>query len=166
MIAFWMMTGLAAALAALLVLSGARRGADPAAGAETQAGSREIEELDRLKARGLLDDTLVVWGGEFGRTVYCQGKLTRDQYGRDHHPRCFTIWMAGGGSKPGTVYGSTDDFSYNIAENPVSVHDLQATLLHLLGIDHEKLTYLFEGRLRRLTDVGGQNNLAERLVRG
>ncbi len=108
-----------------------------------------------LKRRGLLKDTLVVWGGEFGRTAYSQGKLTATDYGRDHHPRCFTVWMAGGGAKPGTVYGATDDFSYNIAENPVSVHDLQATMLHLLGIDHEKLTYKFQGRYYRLTDVHG-----------
>jgi len=94
-----------------------------------------------LKQRGLLDDTLVVWGGEFGRTVYCQGTLTETDYGRDHHPRCFTIWMAGGGIKPGITYGSTDDFSYNITENPVHVHDVHATLLGCLGIDHTKLTY-------------------------
>jgi hypothetical protein len=108
-----------------------------------------------LKQRGLLDDTLVVWGGEFGRTVYCQGTLTETDYGRDHHPRCFTIWMAGGGIKPGTTYGATDDFSYNITENPVHVHDLHATLLHCLGIDHTKLTYKFQGRHFRLTDVHG-----------
>ena len=93
-----------------------------------------------LKNRGMLDDTLVVWGGEFGRTVYCQGRLTATEYGRDHHPRCFTMWMAGGGVKPGIVYGSTDDYGYNIAENPVHVHDLQATILHCLGIDHTRLT--------------------------
>ncbi|HYZ85133.1 MAG TPA: DUF1501 domain-containing protein [Bryobacteraceae bacterium] len=109
-----------------------------------------------LADRGLLDDTLVVWGGEFGRTVYCQGKLTADDYGRDHHPRCFTIWMAGGGIKPGVTYGSTDDFSYNITENPVHVHDLHATILHCLGIDHTKLTYKFQGRHFRLTDVHGR----------
>lgn len=108
-----------------------------------------------LKNKGLLKDTLVVWGGEFGRTAYSQGKLTASNYGRDHHPRCFTIWMAGGGAKPGTVYGATDDFSYSVTENPVSVHDLQATLLHLLGIDHEKLTFKFQGRYYRLTDVHG-----------
>ncbi len=111
--------------------------------------------IQDLKQRGLLDDTLVVWGGEFGRTSYCQGKLTRDNYGRDHHPRCFSLWMAGGGIKPGITYGATDDFSYNIVENPVHVHDLHATLLHLLGIDHEKLTYFFQGRHFRLTDVHG-----------
>jgi arylsulfatase A-like enzyme len=109
-----------------------------------------------LKERGLLDDTLVVWGGEFGRTVYCQGKLTPEDYGRDHHPRCFTVWMAGGGVKPGVTYGTTDDFSYNVTENPVHVHDLHATILHSLGIDHTKLTYKFQGRHYRLTDVHGR----------
>ena len=109
-----------------------------------------------LKQRGLLDDTLVVWGGEFGRTIYCQGKLTADNYGRDHHPRCFTMWMAGGGVKPGLVHGATDDFCYNVAADGVHVHDLHATLLQLLGIDHERLTYKFQGRHFRLTDVHGQ----------
>jgi arylsulfatase A-like enzyme len=109
-----------------------------------------------LRQRGLLDDTLVVWGGEFGRTVYCQGTLTADNYGRDHHPRCFTIWMAGGGVKAGTSYGETDDFSYNIERDPVHVHDLHATMLHLLGIDHKKLTFKFQGRHHRLTDVHGE----------
>jgi hypothetical protein len=123
-----------------------------------------------LKQRGLLEDTLVIWGGEFGRTCYSQGKLTRDNYGRDHHPRCFSIWMAGGGVKPGLTYGRTDDYSYNIVDadgqvlNPdksrpapgaVHVHDLQATILHLLGIDHQQLTYLHQGRRFRLTDVHG-----------
>ena len=108
-----------------------------------------------LKRRGLLDDTLVVWGGEFGRTVYCQGKLTETDYGRDHHPRCFTIWMAGGGVKPGMTYGETDDFSYNIAADPVHVHDLHATILHTLGVDHTRLTFKFQGRHFRLTDVHG-----------
>lgn len=111
--------------------------------------------LQDLKQRGMLDDTLVVWGGEFGRTVYCQGRLTATEYGRDHHPRCFTVWMAGGGVKPGMVYGETDDFSYNIVKDPVHVHDFQATLLHLLGVDHTKLTYKFQGRHFRLTDVHG-----------
>lgn len=106
-----------------------------------------------LKARGMLDDTLVVWGGEFGRTIYCQGNLTRENYGRDHHPRCFTIWMAGGGIKPGIVYGETDDFSYNIVENPVHIHDLNATILHCLGIDHRRLSYKFQGLDMRLTGV-------------
>jgi uncharacterized protein (DUF1501 family) len=109
-----------------------------------------------LKQRGLLDDTLVVWGGEFGRTVYCQGQLTETNYGRDHHPRCFSIWLAGGGIKPGVVYGDTDDFSYNITSNPVHVHDLQATMLHCLGIDHERLTFKHQGRYYRLTDVHGE----------
>jgi len=108
-----------------------------------------------LKERGLLEDTLVVWGGEFGRTVYSQGKLTADDYGRDHHPRCFTIWMAGGGIKPGLTYGATDDFCYNIVRDPVDVHDLHATILRTLGIDHTKLTYKFQGRHFRLTDVKG-----------
>lgn len=107
-----------------------------------------------LKQRGLLDETLVIWGGEFGRTNYCQGLLTRDNYGRDHHPRCFTVWMAGGGIKPG-VYGETDDFGYNIAQNPVHVHDFHATILALMGIDHEKLTFRHLGRRYRLTDVAG-----------
>ena len=109
-----------------------------------------------LKQRGLLEDTLVVWGGEFGRTVYCQGRLTADDYGRDHHPRCFTIWLAGGGIKPGISYGETDDYCYNIARDPVHVHDLHATILQCLGIDHEKLTYKFQGRYYRLTDVHGE----------
>jgi len=109
-----------------------------------------------LKQRGLLEDTLVIWGGEFGRTSFSQGQLTRDNYGRDHHPRCFSMWMAGGGIKPGTVYGETDDFSYNIANNGVHVHDFQATLLHLLGIDHERLTFKHQGRRYRLTDVHGR----------
>ena len=108
-----------------------------------------------LKQRGMLDDTLVVWGGEFGRTVYCQGKLTRTNYGRDHHPRCFTMWMAGGGIKPGLSHGETDDYCYNIVKDPVHIHDLQATILHCLGIDHKKLTFKFQGRHFRLTDVHG-----------
>lgn len=109
-----------------------------------------------LKRRGLLDDTLVIWGGEFGRTVYSQGKLTADDYGRDHHPRCFTMWMAGAGVKPGISYGETDDFSYNIVKDSVHVHDFQATLMHLMGVDHERLTYKFQGRRFRLTDVHGK----------
>ena len=108
-----------------------------------------------LKQRGLLDETLVVWGGEFGRTIYCQGDLTKDNYGRDHHPRCFTVWMAGGGIKSGITFGATDEFSYNIAENPVHVQDLNATILHCLGIDHKRLTFKFQGRHHRLTDVHG-----------
>lgn len=109
-----------------------------------------------LKQRGLLDETLVIWGGEFGRTNYSQGVLTDTNYGRDHHPRCFSIWMAGGGIKPGMVYGETDDFGYNITEKPVHVHDFQATILHLLGINHEQLTYKYQGRRFRLTDVHGE----------
>lgn len=108
-----------------------------------------------LKQRGLLEDTLVIWAGEFGRTVYCQGELTDTNYGRDHHGRCFTLWMAGGGVKAGMSYGSSDDFGYNVAENPVHIHDLNATLMHLLGVDHERLTYRFQGRDFRLTDVAG-----------
>jgi hypothetical protein len=108
-----------------------------------------------LKSRGMLDDTLVIWGGEFGRTVYCQGPLTRDDYGRDHHPRCFTMWLAGGGIKSGMTYGETDDFCYNIARDPLHIYDLHATMLHLLGIDHLKLNYKFQGRYFRLTDVHG-----------
>ncbi len=108
-----------------------------------------------LKQRGLLDDTLIVWGGEFGRTVYCQGKLTPGNYGRDHHPRCFTMWFAGGGMKHGAVIGRTDDFGYNIVADPIHVHDIQATILNTLGIDHERLTFKFQGRRFRLTDVAG-----------
>jgi hypothetical protein len=109
-----------------------------------------------LKQRGLLDDTLVVWGGEFGRTVFSQGKLTDVNYGRDHHPRNFCMWVAGGGTKRGAVVGETDDFSYNVVSDPVSVFDLQATILHLMGIDHTRLTYRFQGRDFRLTDVHGE----------
>lgn len=108
-----------------------------------------------LKQRGLLDETLVIWGGEFGRTNYCQGALTKENYGRDHHPRSFTIWMAGGGVKPGIVYGETDEFGYNVAKDPVHVHDFQATTLGLMGLDHEKLIYKHLGRRYRLTDVHG-----------
>lgn len=111
--------------------------------------------LNDLKQRGMLDDTLVIWGGEFGRTNYCQGKYNEKNFGRDHHGRCFSMWMAGGGIKPGSVYGTTDDFSYNIQENPVHIHDFHATLLHLLGIDHENLTHRYQGRYFRLTDVHG-----------
>ena len=111
--------------------------------------------ISDLKQRGLLQDTLVIWGGEFGRTVYSQGKLTESNYGRDHHPRCFTMWMAGGGVKGGAVIGETDDFSYNVVSDPVHVHDIQATILHCLGVDHTKLTFLFQGRHFRLTDVSG-----------
>jgi hypothetical protein len=118
-----------------------------------QASAALIKDL---KQRGLLDETLVIWGGEFGRTAYSQGDISKNNFGRDHHPRCFSLWMAGGGVKPGLVLGKTDDFGYNILEDPVSVHDLHATILHLLGIDHEKLTYRSEGRDFRLTDVSGQ----------
>jgi hypothetical protein len=108
-----------------------------------------------LKQRGLLEDTLVIWGGEFGRTVYSQGKLTADNHGRDHHGRCFTMFLAGGGVRPGISYGETDDYCYNIVRDPVHVHDLNATILHLLGIEHTRLTYRFQGRDFRLTDVHG-----------
>jgi uncharacterized protein (DUF1501 family) len=136
--------------------------------AETDQASAALV-LD-LKQRGMLDDTLVVWGGEFGRTSYSQGALTAIDYGRDHHPRCFTIWLAGGGVKPGFTYGRTDDYGYNLADaegNPISptkdkftpgivhVHDLQATILHLLGVDHTQLTFKYQGRHYRLTDVHG-----------
>jgi len=109
-----------------------------------------------LAQRGMLEDTLVIWGGEFGRTVYCQGHLTATDYGRDHHGRCFTMWMAGGGIRPGITYGETDDYCYNVVKDPVHVHDLQATILHCLGIDHKRLTYRFQGRDFRLTDVAGE----------
>lgn len=109
-----------------------------------------------LKQRGLLDDTLVIWGGEFGRTSYCQGKLEADNFGRDHHPRCFTMWMAGGGAKPGHIHGETDEYSYNISHDPVHIHDLHATILHMLGVNHELLTYRYQGREFRLTDVHGE----------
>lgn len=109
-----------------------------------------------LKQRGLLDDTLVVWGGEFGRTNYSQGKLTPDMYGRNHHPRCFTVFMAGAGIKKGITYGQTDEFGYNIVEYPVHVQDFQATMLHLMGIDHEQMIFKHQGRRYRLTDVAGK----------
>ena len=129
---------------------------------------RQAEDVDQgtaalimdLKQRGLLEDTLVIWGGEFGRTNYCQGRLTDTDYGRDHHPRSFTIFMAGGGIKPGFTYGETDDFGYNIVKDPMHVHDLQATLLHQFGIDHEKMIYKTQGRRFRLTDVAGEVNRA------
>jgi hypothetical protein len=124
---------------------------------------RQCKETDQptaglikdLKQRGLLEDTLVIWGGEFGRTNYSQGALTPTDYGRDHHPKCFTLFMAGAGVKKGMVYGSTDDFGYNIAQNPVHIHDFQATLMHLMGVDHERLIYKHQGRRFRLTDVSG-----------
>jgi uncharacterized protein (DUF1501 family) len=112
--------------------------------------------LADLKQRGLLEETLVVWGGEFGRTTYSQGKLEAKNYGRDHHGRCFTIWMAGGGIKPGFTFGETDDYCYSVVKDPVHVHDLNATILHCLGIDHTRLTYRFQGRYYRLTDVHGE----------
>jgi hypothetical protein len=112
--------------------------------------------IQDLKQRGLLDDTLIVWSGEFGRTAYCQGGLRKENYGRDHHGRCFSLMMAGGGVNAGTTYGETDDYCYNVASNPVHVHDLNATLLHLLGIDHQRLTFRQQGRDYRLTDVHGQ----------
>jgi len=125
--------------------------------------SNQARETDRasaalvsdLKQRGMLDDTLVIWGGEFGRTNYCQGKLNPNNFGRDHHPRCFSLWMAGGGVNAGTSYGQTDPYCYNVAEDGVHVHDLHATILHLLGIDHERLTFKHQGRNYRLTDVHG-----------
>lgn len=112
--------------------------------------------INDLKQRGMLQDTLVIWGGEFGRTIYCQGGLTKTNYGRDHHPRCYTKWMAGGGIQGGVVYGETDDFSYNVQENPVHIHDLNATMLHCLGVNHEQLTFKHQGRQFRLTDVHGK----------
>jgi hypothetical protein len=118
-----------------------------------QASAALVQDL---KQRGLLDDTLVIWGGEFGRTSFCQGKLTPEAFGRDHHPTAYSIWMAGGGIRPGIVYGETDDFAHNIVKDKVHVHDFQATLLHLMGIDHEQFTYKSQGRRYRLTDVAGE----------
>jgi uncharacterized protein (DUF1501 family) len=118
--------------------------------------------VNDLAQRGLLDDTLVVWGGEFGRTVYCQGALTKDNYGRDHHGRCFSMWMAGAGVRGGNVIGETDDFAYNITKDPVHIHDLNATILHLMGVDHTRLTYRYQGRDFRLTDVEG--NVVRKLL--
>lgn len=109
-----------------------------------------------LKQRGMLDDTLVVWGGEFGRTVYSQGKIEKTDYGRDHHGRCYSVWMAGGGIKGGTVYGETDDYCYNVVRDPVHIHDLNTTILHCLGVDHTRLTFRFQGRDYRLTDIHGE----------
>jgi len=119
--------------------------------------------IQDLKQRGMLKDTLVVWGGEFGRTVYSQGTLTEENYGRDHHPRCFSIWMAGGGVKPGMSYGETDDYSYNVTKDAMDVHDLHATILRCLGVDHTKLTFKFQGRHFRLTDVHG--NVVKELLK-
>jgi uncharacterized protein (DUF1501 family) len=118
-----------------------------------QASAALVEDLAE---RGMLEDTLVVWGGEFGRTAYCQGRMTNDDYGRDHHPRCFSMWMAGGGVKRGHVHGETDEFGYNVQRGGVHVHDLHATMLHLLGVDHERQTYAFQGRRYRLTDIAGR----------
>jgi hypothetical protein len=114
-----------------------------------------------LKQRGLFDDTLIIWGGEFGRTIYSQGGLSKENYGRDHHPRCFSMWMAGGGSKGGTVYGTTDEFSYNIVENPVHIRDFHATVLHLLGRDHRRFTYRHQGLDQRLTGVEESRVISE-----
>jgi uncharacterized protein (DUF1501 family) len=125
----------------------------PAQCRETDQASAAL--VEDLKQRGMLEDTLVIWGGEFGRTNYCQGKLTATDFGRDHHPKCFTMWMAGGGIKPGYTHGETDEYGYNIVADPVHIHDLHATLLHQLGIDHERLTFKFQGRRFRLTDVHG-----------
>jgi uncharacterized protein (DUF1501 family) len=123
---------------------------------------RDVDQACRglildLKQRGLLDETLVVWGGEFGRTVYCQGELSRTNYGRDHHPRCYTMWMAGGGVRGGVVHGETDDFSYNIVRDPVHIRDLNATILQLMGVDHHRLTYNFQGLDQRLTGTEEAN---------
>jgi uncharacterized protein (DUF1501 family) len=120
--------------------------------------------INDLKARGLLDSTLIIWGGEFGRTIYSQGGLTKDNYGRDHHPRCFTMWLAGGGVKGGTAYGQTDDFSYNIVENPVHVRDLHATILHLLGIDHRRFTSKWQGVDMRLTGVDAEAQVVKDIL--
>jgi uncharacterized protein (DUF1501 family) len=124
-----------------------------------QASAALVQDL---KQKGLLEDTIVIWGGEFGRTTYSQGEITNTTYGRDHHPRCYSLWVAGGGFKAGQTIGKTDDFAYNVAEDPVHVHDFHATMLHNLGIDHTKLTYRFEGRDYRLTDVSG--NIFKKLL--
>ena len=128
---------------------------------EMELQARDVDQASAalildLKQRGMLDDTLVIWGGEFGRTNYCQGPFRADNYGRDHHPRAFSIWMAGGGVKPGLVYGETDEFGYKIVRDPVHVHDFHATILHLMGLNHEMLTYKYQGRRFRLTDVAGR----------
>ncbi|MEY3277414.1 MAG: hypothetical protein RL153_2682 [Verrucomicrobiota bacterium] len=128
-------------------------------GIRNQAGQTDKPSaalIRDLEQRGMLDETLVIWGGEFGRTAYSQGDISKNSFGRDHHPRCYSMWFAGGGIKPGVVIGETDDFGYNIVRDPVSVHDLHATLLHLLGIEHKRLTYRFEGRDYRLTDIHGE----------
>jgi uncharacterized protein (DUF1501 family) len=120
--------------------------------------------IQDLKARGMFDDTLIIWGGEFGRTIYSQGGLTKDNYGRDHHPRCFTMWLAGGGIKGGTIYGQTDEFSYNIVENPVHVRDFHATLLHLLGIQHDRFTFKWQGVDMRLTGVDQEATVVKEIL--
>ena len=120
--------------------------------------------IQDLKKRGMLDDTLVIWGGEFGRTIYSQGGLSKANYGRDHHPRCYTMWMAGGGARPGMVYGETDDFSYNIVKDPCHIHDFHATVLQLLGFDHERFTYKYQGLDQRLTGVEPAKVIKELLV--
>jgi hypothetical protein len=117
-----------------------------------------------LKQRGLLEDTLVIWGGEFGRTVYCQGELTRESYGRDHHPRCSAVWLAGAGIRPGIVYGETDDFSYNVVENEVPLRNLHATILHLFGLDPERLTFQHAGLAEKLTGVGAPAEIVQGLL--
>ena len=131
--------------------------------------ARDIDQpiaalLTELKQRGLLDETLILWGGEFGRTVYCQGELTQTNYGRDHHPRCYTMWMAGAGVRGGTAYGETDDFSYNIVRDPVHIRDINATILHLMGVDHKRLIYTFQGLDQRLTGVEEANPVKGILV--
>jgi uncharacterized protein (DUF1501 family) len=136
---------------------------------EMRAQSKAVDQaqaalIKDLRRRGLLDETIVVWGGEFGRTVYSQGDLSETNYGRDHHPRCFSMWVAGGGFQPGISLGKTDDYGYNIVERPIEVHDLHATMLHLLGFDHEKLVYPFQGRDYRLTDVSGK--VVQEIVKG
>ena len=129
-------------------------GALPGKAREVDQGAAAL--VTDLKQRGLLDDTIVIWGGEFGRTSYSQGEIKKDSFGRDHHPRCFTVWVAGGGFRRGCVHGETDDFGYNVVKDGVHVHDFHATMLRLMGIDHERLTYRFQGRDYRLTDVGGE----------
>jgi uncharacterized protein (DUF1501 family) len=120
--------------------------------------------IQDLKNKGLFDSTLIIWGGEFGRTIYSQGGLTAQNYGRDHHPRCFTMWMAGGGSRGGQIYGQTDDFSYNIVEDPVHIRDFHATVLHLLGIDHSRFSYRYQGLDQRLTGVEQAHVIRELLA--
>jgi uncharacterized protein (DUF1501 family) len=120
--------------------------------------------IQDLKQRGLFDSTLIIWGGEFGRTIYSQGGLSNENYGRDHHPRCFTMWMAGGGAKGGVIYGETDDFSYNIVKDPVHIRDFHATVLHLLGFDHERFTYRYQGLDQRLTGVEPARVIQEMLA--